>query len=108
MTWLLRRLVGIIPTLFLIRSDPWLNLVLCVAFCALTLSRVQFAHPVSVREHRPISIGFMLAWLGSMTWLAIAERDVWPVRIVLIVAPMWTVVQVMLRIRANARSAAVI
>ena len=92
----------IIPTLFLLGTDPWLNLAVCVVFCALTLSRVQFAHPVAVREHRPISIGFMIAWLGSMTWLAIAQRDVRPVRIVLIVAPLWTVVQVLLRLRANA------
>jgi phosphatidylserine synthase len=92
----------IIPTLFLLRADPWLNLVVCAAFCALTLSRVQFAHPVSVREHRPISLGFMLAWLGSMTWLAIAQHDVRSVRVVLIVAPLWTVVQVVLRLRSNA------
>ena len=28
----------------------------CLVFCALTLSRVQFPHPVSVREHRAISL----------------------------------------------------
>ena len=87
----------IIPSLFLIRADPWLNLVICVIFCALTLSRVQFAHPVAVREHRAVSMTFMLAWLGSMTWLALAQRDVPALRIVLIVAPMWTIVQVLLR-----------
>ncbi len=92
----------IIPTLFLLRTDPWLNLAICVVFCALTLSRVQFAHPVAVRERRRISITFMIAWLGSMTWLAIAQRDVRPVRFVLIVAPLWTVVQVLLRLRSNA------
>ena len=92
----------IIPTLFLLRTDPWLNLVICVAFCALTLSRVQFAHPVAVREHRRISITFMIAWLGSMIWLAIAQRDVQLVRFVLAIAPLWTVVQVLLRLRANA------
>ncbi|MFM2077700.1 MAG: phosphatidylcholine synthase [Actinomycetota bacterium] len=93
----------IIPTLFLLRTNAWFNLVVCIAFCVLTLSRVQFAHPVSVREHRPISIGFMVAWLGSMTWLAIAEHDIRAVRIVLIVAPLWTVVQVLMRLRANRR-----
>jgi phosphatidylcholine synthase len=87
----------IIPTLFLIGADKWVNLVVCVVFCALTLSRVQFAHPVSVRERRPLSLAFMLAWLGSMTWLAIAQRDIPAVRAVLIIAPMWTVVQVVMR-----------
>ena len=46
----------------------------------------------------------MVAWLGSMVWLAIAQRDVPAVRAVLIVAPTWTVAQVILRRRAGARS----
>jgi phosphatidylcholine synthase len=87
----------IIPTLFLLHPNEWFSLVVLAALCVLTLSRVQFAHPVSVREHRPISLAFMLAWLASMTWLAIAERDVMVPRIVLIVSPMWTVFQVIRR-----------
>ena len=93
----------IIPTLFLLRTNAWLNLAVCVVFCALTLSRVQFAHPVSVREHRPISIAFMVAWLGSMTWLAIVERDIRAVRIVLVIAPLWTIVQVLMRLHTTRR-----
>jgi phosphatidylcholine synthase len=89
----------IVPTLFLLHPNPWVTFTICVVFCALTLSRVQFAHPVSVREHRPASLIFMIAWLGSMMWLAIAQRDVTAARIVLIVAPLWTVVQVLLRLR---------
>ena len=91
----------IIPTLFLIRADPWVNLAVCVIFIGLTLSRVQFAHPVSVRRHRPISLTFMLAWLGSMTWLAIAQRDIRTLRIAMIVASLWTVVQVLMRLRQS-------
>jgi phosphatidylcholine synthase len=87
----------IIPSLFLIGANAWINLVICVMFSVLTLSRVQFAHPVSVREHRPASLAFMLTWLGSMTWLAIIQRDNAVLRIVLIVAPMWTIVQVVVR-----------
>jgi phosphatidylcholine synthase len=87
----------IIPTLFLIGASPWIDLVVCVAFSVLTLSRVQFAHPVSVREHRNISLPSMLLWLGAMVTLAIAQRDVLAVRVVLIVAPMWTVAQVVHR-----------
>ena len=89
----------IVPTLFLLHPNPWVTLTICVIFCALTLSRVQFAHPVSVREHRPVSLIFMVAWLASMMWLAIAQRDVTAARIVLIVAPLWTVVQVLMRLR---------
>lgn len=91
----------IIPTLYLIRVNPWLNLAICVAFCLLTLSRVQFAHPVSVRQYRPLSLVCMTAWLGSMTWLAIAQHQVAVARLILIVAPLWTVIQVLLRLRTN-------
>lgn len=87
----------IIPSLFLLRYNVWVNLVICVVFCALTLSRVQFAHPVSVRERRSISLTFMTLWLGSMLWLAIAQRDVPVIRAVLVVAPLWTIAQVILR-----------
>jgi phosphatidylcholine synthase len=94
----------IIPTLYFMRANPWFDLAVCVLFCGLTLSRVQFAHPVSVRENRPISIGFMVAWLGSMTWLAIAQHQVRAIWVVLIVAPLWTIAQVLLRIRTHRKS----
>ena len=94
----------IIPSLFLIGANPWINLVICVVFCVLTLSRVQFAHPVSVREHRPASLAFLLAWLGSMTWLAIIQRDNTALRIVLIAAPMWTIAQVVIRFVSVSRA----
>ena len=94
----------IIPTLFLVHANPWINLAICLTFCVLTLSRIQFAHPVSVREHRPVSLAFMVAWLGSMTWLAIAQHDIPAVRAVLIVAPAWTIAQVVLRLRHSRQS----
>lgn len=81
----------IIPTLFLLRADQWVTLVVCVIFVALTLSKIQFAHPVSVAEGRPMALVFMTLWLGSMLWLAIIQRDVLWLRIVLGVAPMWTI-----------------
>jgi phosphatidylserine synthase len=95
----------IIPTLFLIGASRWINLVVCVVFAVLTLSRVQFAHPVSVREHRKISLPLMVLWLGAMVTLAIAQHDIVVVRVVLIVAPMWTVVQVVHRLLTRADDA---
>ena len=87
----------IIPTLFLLRASAWVNLALCALFCVLTLMPFQWAHPVSVREQRAISLAFMIAWLGSMIWLAIAQRTVTAIRIVLIIAPLWTIFQVIQR-----------
>ena len=40
----------------------------------------------------------MIIWLGSMTWLAIAQHDIRLVRFVMIVASLWTVVQVLMRL----------
>ena len=94
----------IIPTLYLLHPNPWITLFDCVIFCGLTLSRVQFAHPVSVRENRALSLTCMIAWLTSMTWLAIEQHDVLAIRIVLIVAPMWTIIQVILRFFANRKT----
>jgi phosphatidylcholine synthase len=88
----------IIPTLYLLHPNAWVTLTICIIFCALTLSRVEFPHPVSVRENRAVSLTFMVAWLASMIWLAIAQRDVAIARIVLIVAPLWTIAQVLMRL----------
>ena len=87
----------IIPTLFLIGASEWINLGVCVVFSILTLSRVQFAHPVSVRENRNISLPMMVLWLAAMLTLAIAQHNIPVIRVVLIAAPMWTVVQVIHR-----------
>ena len=65
---------------------------------------MQFPHPVSVREHRAISLTFMIVWLGSMTWLAIAQHDIRVVRIVMIAASLWTVAQVLMRLAHRPRT----
>ena len=93
----------IIPSLFLLGFDKWVNLAICGVFCVLQLTKLEFAHPVSVREKRPISIFFMTLWLGSMMWLAIAERDILVIQIVLMVAPLWTFWQVFDRYRTTHR-----
>ena len=87
----------IIPTLYLAHANQWLSLAVCIVLCGLTLSGVEFPHPVSVRRQRAISLSFLVAWLGSMVWLAIAQHLVAWVRVVLVVAPIWTMAQVVRR-----------
>ena len=94
----------IIPTLYLLHPNRWISLVVCVVFCVLTLSRIEFPHPVSVRAERPVTLLFLALWLGSMTWLTIAQHDVTVARVVLIVAPAWTVVQVVRRYAGGRQS----
>jgi len=88
----------IIPTLYLLRTPEGFNLGVCLVFCALTLSRVEFPHPVSVRERRPVSLAFLTAWLGSMVALAIAQRTITWLRVVLALAPVWMMYQVIARL----------
>jgi phosphatidylcholine synthase len=80
----------IIPTLFLIDANPWANLAICIVFCALTLSRVQFPHPLSVREQRAVTALSMIVWVGSMTVLAVAKRRIWVFQLLIGIAPLWT------------------
>jgi phosphatidylcholine synthase len=95
----------IIPSLFLLDISRWFNLAVCAGLCVLTLSRVHFPHPVSVREQRPISLAFMFLWIGSMIWLAVAQRHITWLRVVLLLAPLWTVWQVVNRARTRNRDA---
>ena len=89
----------VIPSLYLVGANPFVNLTVCLVLCVLTLSRVQFPHPVAVRHRRPISLAFLVLWLGSMTWLAIAQHRIQVLRVVLVLAPLWTVWQVIDRQR---------
>ncbi len=96
----------IIPTLYLLSDSKWLNLAVIAALCVLTMMHVEFPHPVSVKERRPMSLLCIIVWLGAMTTLAIEQdRQNRYLRALLVLAPMWTVWQVIDRARRN-RSAA--
>ena len=89
----------IIPTLFLLDQNEWVNLAVLAAMSLFTLTyRFEFPHTVRVVQHRLISIACMITWLGSMTILAIQQDNPsrW-LRFVLIASPMWTVWQVTTR-----------
>ena len=87
----------IVPTLFLVGANRWVNAAICVALCVLTLTRVQFPHPVSVTRRRPVTLTFFALWLGSMVWLAVAQRPILAAKVILITATMWTAWQVLER-----------
>jgi phosphatidylcholine synthase len=96
----------IIPTLFLLDGNKWLNLGICAALCVLSMVHVEFPHPVSVREKRPMSLIAMTVWIGAMVALAIEqERQNRFLRALLVLAPMWTLYMVIDRARRNRRAA---
>src|SRR3954464_38408 len=95
----------IIPTLFLLNGNKWLNLSICAALCGLSMVHVEFPHPVSVREKRPMSLAAMGVWIGAMVTLAI-QQDLQNrgLRALLVLAPMWTLYMVIERARNNRRT----
>src|SRR5262249_34132917 len=91
----------IVPSLFLLHLNPWINIAVCWVLVLASLSHLQFPHPVQVRERRLVSLAFMGVWLGSMTVLAIQQdrghMAHGALRALLVLAPMWTVFQVVER-----------
>ncbi|HEY3833852.1 MAG TPA: CDP-alcohol phosphatidyltransferase family protein [Acidimicrobiia bacterium] len=95
----------IIPTLFLLNANEWFNLAICASLCVLTTMHVEFPHPVSVREKRPMSLLAMTVWIGAMVTLAIEqERQNRGLRLLLVLAPLWTAYMVIDRARRNRAS----
>ena len=88
-------------------ANRWFNVVICLLFCGFTLSGVEFPHPLSERPVRKISVAFLVAWLGSMVWLAIVQHVIDWLRVTLMVAPMWTVLQVARRLVSKRGSHAI-
>ncbi len=78
------------PTFFLLRSPHWVNIVVTIGLCVLTLSNVKFVHPIQVRDKRVINIAVTVLWLAAMLVLTITWKTTYlPLQIVLIAAPAW-------------------
>ncbi len=78
------------PTFFLLRSPQWVNIVVTIGLCALTLSNVKFVHPMQVRDKRVINIIVTVLWLAAMLVLTLTwETTYLPLEIVLVAAPAW-------------------
>lgn len=78
------------PTFFLLRSPHWVNIVVTVALCILTLSNVKFVHPMQVRDKRVINISVTVLWLAAMLVLTLTWTTTYlPLEIVLVAAPAW-------------------
>jgi phosphatidylcholine synthase len=78
------------PTFFLLRTPGAVNVVVTVGLCVLTLTSVEFVHPVQVRDRRVANVTITALWLLAMTWLTFT----WPStpllgEAVLLAAPAW-------------------
>ena len=78
------------PTFFLLRSPQWVNIVVTIGLCILTLTNVKFVHPMQVRDKRVINIVVTSLWLIAMLVLTLTWPTTHlPFEIVLIAAPAW-------------------
>ena len=78
------------PTFFLLRSPHWVNIVVTILLCGLTLSNVKFVHPMQVIDKRVINISVTVLWLAAMLALTITWKKTYlPLEIALVAAPAW-------------------
>lgn len=80
----------VVPSLVLLGTSRWTNLVVVVGFSLLSLTKVKFVHPVRVDEGRRLTLAVTAVWLGSMTWATVAYPDVPPeCHTIMLVAPLY-------------------
>ena len=46
----------VVPSLYLLGTSTWVNSVVVLFFCALTMTNIKFVHPVRVRVNRTITL----------------------------------------------------
>ena len=56
----------IVPTLYLLRANPWLTTVACVALALTQLTNWKFVHPMQVRRFRPLTVSVTVLWLATV------------------------------------------
>lgn len=62
----------VVPTLWLLDTPVELTAVVLVGLSALSMSDVEFAHPVQVVRRRPATIAFTALWTGAIIGLTLA------------------------------------
>lgn len=76
------------PSLYLLHSATWVNTIVVLFFCGMTMSSVKFAHPVRVKVRRGTTLTVTIVWLTVMTVLTvIAPTTSAFARVVLVAAP---------------------
>ncbi len=93
----------VIPTLWLLDAPFEVTAVVLVALSVLSMSSVEFAHPMQVVRHRPATIAFTVVWLGAIVGLTIgAPREPsLATAALLLVGPLWIIGQTVARFVAG-------
>ena len=56
----------IVPTLYLLRANPWFTTAACVALALTQLTNWKFVHPMQVRRFRPLTVSVTVLWLATV------------------------------------------
>ena len=59
----------IVPTLYLLRANPWFTTAACIALALTQLTNWKFVHPMQVRRFRPLTVSVTVIWLASVLWM---------------------------------------
>ena len=59
----------IVPTLYLLRANPWFTTAACVALALTQLTNWKFVHPMQVRRFRPLTVSVTVLWLATVLWM---------------------------------------
>lgn len=88
----------VIPTLWLLDAPGWVSVITIVGLSLLSMTDVEFAHPVQALQWRRQNVGFMAVWVLTMVILTIADRDLNLLSSLLLMAgPAWVAVSTLLR-----------
>lgn len=88
----------VIPTLWLLDAPGWVAITTIIGLSLLSMTDVEFAHPVQARQWRRQNIGFMTTWVLTMVVLTIVDRERHLVTSLLLLAgPAWVTVSTLLR-----------
>ncbi len=63
--------------LYLLRTDPWVNLATVVFFAVLVFVPIHYVYPTRTRMLRGVTVSFGYAWAGLMTFLALNVDAAW-------------------------------
>ena len=80
----------IVPTLYLLRTNPWIVAIACVVLSASQMTNWKFVHPMQVRRFRPITVSFTVAWMAAVL-LMTAKYPSRPVigSVLLVICPLY-------------------
>jgi phosphatidylcholine synthase len=92
----------VVPTLWLLDAPQAVSVALMIVLGVMSMTNVEFAHPVQAEQWRRANLGFMMIWMGSMFALTLMwPHDTIVGDVLLLAGPAWIAVSTPMRYRAQ-------